>query len=289
MDTNKEKNLRIDLIVSFSAGIILFGMGLFAMIVCVNYPFFAEEIGLPVKIKEITGFPLFDIFGYLFQLMFAWMIIGIYGAFPFVCGFGIVLRNVMTMLDENAQPRSAGMNIADLCIVIVNIVAAVGFFKLGIYPAIYTAVNVLLAAAEIVVITKKLKLKKKNDKEYDMKISALFKSIVDSDIAPIVICETDHKIVYMNPAAVERYTKSGGANLIGKSLLDCHNDESNKKIKSIVAWFDESPENNRIFTFHNPKENKDVYMIALRDDHNVLIGYYEKHEYRTPESDLTEA
>lgn len=119
-----------------------------------------------------------------------------------------------------------------------------------------------------------------------MKISALFKSIVDSDIAPIVICETNHKIVYMNPVAVERYAKKGGAGLIGQSLLDCHNDESNEKIKTVIEWFELSADNNRIFTFHNDKEDKDVYMIALRDDDRRLIGYYEKHEYRRHETAL---
>lgn len=27
------------------------------------------------------------------------------------------------------------------------------------------------------------------------------------------------------------------------------------------------------------KENKDVYIVALRDESKTLIGYYEKHEY----------
>lgn len=117
-----------------------------------------------------------------------------------------------------------------------------------------------------------------------MDLPVFFKSIVDSDIAPIVICNTEHEIIYMNPTALARYAKRGGAELIGKSLLDCHNSDSNDKIKAVLAWFSESPENNRIFTFHNPKENKDVYMIALRDDNSNLIGYYEKHECRTPEN-----
>lgn len=117
-----------------------------------------------------------------------------------------------------------------------------------------------------------------------MELSVYFKSIVDSDIAPVVICNVDHTIIYMNPAAAERYAKRGGYELIGKSLLNCHNDESNIKIKEVVVWFNQSKDNNRIFTFHNTKENKDVYMIALRDESGELIGYYEKHEYRTAES-----
>ena len=39
-----------------------------------------------------------------------------------------------------------------------------------------------------------------------------------------------------------------------------------------------------MYTFRNEKENKDVYMIALRDDEGELIGYYEKHEYRNIET-----
>ncbi|MBP1559638.1 MAG: PAS domain-containing protein [Oscillospiraceae bacterium] len=113
-----------------------------------------------------------------------------------------------------------------------------------------------------------------------MELSLLFKSVLDSDYAPIVLCSLDHEIVYMNPSAVERYKKRGGSALIGSSLLDCHNEESNEKIRQVVEWFRASAENNRVYTFYNEKENKDVYMVALRDDDGVLIGYYEKHEYR---------
>lgn len=117
-----------------------------------------------------------------------------------------------------------------------------------------------------------------------MELSIFFKSIIDSDIAPVVVCDTSHKIIYMNPTAIARYSKRGGAALIGQSLLDCHNEDSNNKIKAVLEWFGKSTENNRIFTFHNPKENKDVYMIALRNDCGQLIGYYEKHECRSSET-----
>lgn len=118
-----------------------------------------------------------------------------------------------------------------------------------------------------------------------MNLSEFFRSVVDNDTAPVVICNINNEIIYMNPVAVQRYAKRGGAELIGKSLLDCHNAESNEKIKAVLSWFSESTENNRIFTFHNPKENKDVYMTALRDGSGNLIGYYEKHEIRNPETD----
>ena len=47
----------------------------------------------------------------------------------------------------------------------------------------------------------------------------------------------------------------------------------------------ENTEHNRVYTFYNEKENKDVYMVALRDEDGTLIGYYEKHEYRTLETE----
>lgn len=115
-----------------------------------------------------------------------------------------------------------------------------------------------------------------------MELSQLFKSIIDQDKAAIVICDLQHQIIYMNPAAKLQHAKHGG--LTGKSLLDCHNERSNEMIKKVVAWFGESRENNLIYTFHNEKQNKDVYMVALRDEEGELIGYYEKHEYRNRET-----
>lgn len=113
-----------------------------------------------------------------------------------------------------------------------------------------------------------------------MYLSKLFKSVLEQDRAPIVICDLEHTIVYMNPVAIERYHKD----LTGKNLKDCHNAKSNEIIDKVVSWFSESEENNIIYTYHNEKENKDVYMIALRDDEGILIGYYEKHEYRNKET-----
>lgn len=118
-----------------------------------------------------------------------------------------------------------------------------------------------------------------------MNLLPFLKAVLDEDKAPVVICDLEHTIVYMNPVACQRYEKQGGAELLGKSLLDCHNAKSNEMINRVLDWFRESPDNNRIFTFRNEKENKDVYMVALRDDSGRLIGYYEKHEYRNHETD----
>ena len=51
-------------------------------------------------------------------------------------------------------------------------------------------------------------------------------------------------------------------------------------IERVVEWFRADRTHNLIYTFRNDSENKDVYMVALRDGDGNLIGYYEKHEYR---------
>lgn len=117
-----------------------------------------------------------------------------------------------------------------------------------------------------------------------MELSAYFKSIVEQDRCAVVVCDTKHEIIYMNPAAAKRYEKSGGKSLVGKSLLDCHGPQSGEMIEKVLAWFAASEENNLVYTSFNEKENKDVYMVALRDGDKKLIGYYEKHEYRNAET-----
>lgn len=117
-----------------------------------------------------------------------------------------------------------------------------------------------------------------------MDLSPFFKSVIEQDGNPVVICDTDHRIIYMNPAGAKAQAKHGGRALVGRSLLDCHSPESREKIKRVAEWFARSEENNIVHTFRDPKRNKDVYMVALRDEEKRLIGYYEKHEYRDPET-----
>lgn len=115
-------------------------------------------------------------------------------------------------------------------------------------------------------------------------LNEIFKSVLDADRAAVVICDLEHTIIYMNPVAVARYEKWGGKALLGKSLLDCHNEKSREMINKVLDWFKKSTDNNLVYTFYNQKENKDVYMVALRNDSGDLIGYYEKHEYRNRET-----
>lgn len=109
-----------------------------------------------------------------------------------------------------------------------------------------------------------------------------FKSILQQDTAPIVVCDLQSTVIYMNPAAIKRYHMD----LTGKNLKNCHTPAAIEKIDRVLEWFSKSSDNNIVYTFRNDKENKDVYMVALRDEEGALIGYYEKHEYRNRETGI---
>lgn len=117
-----------------------------------------------------------------------------------------------------------------------------------------------------------------------MDMYPFFKSVLDEDRSPVVICDLNHTILYMNKTAIDRYAKRGGAELIGQNLLDCHSPESRGLIKKAIAWFQAGKDHTVVYEFRCEKENKDVYMVALRDESGKLIGYYEKHESRNPET-----
>lgn len=123
-----------------------------------------------------------------------------------------------------------------------------------------------------------------NKKNTELKsYEKFYKSVLDQDRSAVVICNLEHEIIYMNSTAVLNYKKWGGEKLLGRSLMDCHTQKAREKIQQVVDWFAEDKSHNIIYTFHNEKENKDVYMVALRDG-GRLIGYYEKHEYRNAET-----
>ncbi|MCC8131939.1 MAG: PAS domain-containing protein [Ruminococcus sp.] len=112
-----------------------------------------------------------------------------------------------------------------------------------------------------------------------------FKALVDADDEPIVICDINHIITYMNPTAVKRYAKRGGVALLGQSIFACHNEHSKSIILSVFEKFLNDPSLNKVYTYTKNwgGEDTDVYIVALRDSTGTLIGYYEKHESRLHE------
>lgn len=102
----------------------------------------------------------------------------------------------------------------------------------------------------------------------------LMAAILDSMKDPVVFADTDHVIRYMNKVAIEHYGKRWGYELIGRSLLDCHNDQSRQAIVEILAAM-QAGEEERLIT---DSEKHRVYMRAVRDTKGKLIGYFERYE-----------
>ena len=116
-----------------------------------------------------------------------------------------------------------------------------------------------------------------------MELTPLFQSLIDQDQNPIVLCDTEHVIRYMNPAAISAYASYGGEALMGKRVMDCHKPASRAAIEKVVTWFAQDKAHNRVHTMFVEKENLDVYMIALRGADGQLIGYYEQQVCRIPD------
>lgn len=102
--------------------------------------------------------------------------------------------------------------------------------------------------------------------------TAVMAAILDSLKDPLLFADTHHVTQYMNKAAIARY-KDGEA-LIGRSLLDCHNEQSQEMMIEILAAMHEGVEEQLI----TDNEKHRIYMRAVRDEKGKLIGYYERYE-----------
>ncbi len=102
-------------------------------------------------------------------------------------------------------------------------------------------------------------------------------AILDSLEDPILFADTQHVIRYMNRAAELYY--EDGASLVGRSLLDCHNERSCAVIRDTLEAM-RSGEQERMIT---DNEKHRIYMRAVRGRDGEVIGYYER--YAPPRSD----
>ena len=103
----------------------------------------------------------------------------------------------------------------------------------------------------------------------------LFEYILDSVANEIVFCDIDHKIVYMNANALEKYKDSDVK--VGDSILACHKKESSHKI--IKEGLEKlKTGKNRVFIYKSSKTGENAYLVGVRDSGNQLLGYYEWFE-----------
>ena len=109
-------------------------------------------------------------------------------------------------------------------------------------------------------------------------ISTFFKCYVETEEVPVVMCDLDYRIIYANRSALEEFGKYDL--IIGRSLRLYMDEESLSKINVVVEWFKESTDNNRIFVGRIEEENTDLYITAVRDENNNLIGFCNKRKNR---------
>ena len=100
-------------------------------------------------------------------------------------------------------------------------------------------------------------------------------AILDQFKYPVVFVNNDHVIEYMNRAAVEKYRKRGGAELLNRSIFDCHSTSSKEMILEYHRRFLEGED--EIFLKVNNVSRR-VYMVAVRGSAGELLGYYERFE-----------
>jgi transcriptional regulator with PAS, ATPase and Fis domain len=77
----------------------------------------------------------------------------------------------------------------------------------------------------------------------------------------VIVCDPEGIVIYMNETAIRKYEKEGGAALIGKNLMDCHNETSRKKIREIMTT-----RKKNVYTIEKKGRRKIIYQTPLMDD-----------------------
>ena len=112
------------------------------------------------------------------------------------------------------------------------------------------------------------------------------KGYAETEEFPLVICDINYKIRFMNSRAIKEYEKYGGTEMIGRSLLAFLDEEAKSKVDMVIEWFKESPENNKVLSVSDANCLKDKYMCAIRDDRGELIGFCSKHRSRKQDKNV---
>ena len=102
--------------------------------------------------------------------------------------------------------------------------------------------------------------------------AALLAQVLDSLTEPVLVADTGHTVIYMNSAAAAHYSE--GEALMGTSLLDCHNEQSQKVMIEVLAALRAGEEERLVFE----GEKERIYMRAVRDEAGEVVAYYERHE-----------
>jgi len=100
--------------------------------------------------------------------------------------------------------------------------------------------------------------------------------LLDAMPHKIMYVDKDHIVRYMNrEAEYQYYIVRGYRDLIGKSLLDCHNEKSRQMIIAAVERL--KNHGNEEFIGISSR-NERIYIAPVRDETGELIGYFERYE-----------
>lgn len=84
----------------------------------------------------------------------------------------------------------------------------------------------------------------------------------------VTVCDADCNIIYMNSKSRATFAKRG--DLIGKNLLDCHNERSQQIIRHLL---DTGGYN--CYTIQKGGLRKMIYQTAWRDEQGAVAGLVE--------------
>lgn len=99
-----------------------------------------------------------------------------------------------------------------------------------------------------------------------------FRELLDSFKSPVLFADTEHVVRYANKAAEQFYPD--GDQLIGRSLLACHNQKSQLQMSAILQQMEAGLD--EVLITDNEKHR--IYMRAVRSKAGRVLGYYERFE-----------
>jgi len=76
----------------------------------------------------------------------------------------------------------------------------------------------------------------------------------------VIVCDAQGIIIYMNERATLNYAKEGGADLLGRNLMECHGEQSRKKILEIMETHQKN-----VYTIEKRGKKKIVYQSPWMD------------------------
>jgi len=106
----------------------------------------------------------------------------------------------------------------------------------------------------------------------------IYKYITESIPMPVLFCDADHIIRYLNREARRYYYETRPhPDLIGKNIKQCHKPETWERILSLYDRMkNEGLGEERVGT--SKIEGYRIYMTPVRDESGVLIGYLQRFE-----------